>query len=80
MSECIPPFDPCKWCGSRRHRSVACRIKAKHQMLMDGATPEEAGFVVIDTTKPMAVLTTAGKAAQHLGEIHAAFHKKGNPK
>ena len=39
---------PCKWCGSRTHQPANCRIKQKHEMLVAGATAEEAGLVVLE--------------------------------
>lgn len=40
----------CKWCGSQKHDDKHCSISKKHQMLLDGATPQEAGFIVLDCT------------------------------
>lgn len=34
----------CKWCGSSRHKSKACSIQHKHQMLLDGVPLEKCGF------------------------------------
>lgn len=41
----------CKWCGSSRHKSKACSIQHKHQMLLDGVPLSKCGFdAILDIT------------------------------
>lgn len=39
---------PCEWCGSSKHNSKNCRISDKHALLLEGVSPHDAGFVVLD--------------------------------
>lgn len=38
----------CQYCGSSKHRSQHCRIAAKHDLLLQGVAPRDAGFIVLD--------------------------------
>ncbi len=53
----------CGWCGSSKHQSQHCRIKAKHGRLLEGCTPHEAGFVVLDCVD-------MNEAAEKIDAIH----------